>query len=249
MTAKFVTFPPSLDSETGRWLVSHYGVEFKESPHALPFVLVASRLYGQPKVPVLVQGKEVHSQPKPIFEYLEPQCSVGKRLAPAGEGAQDEIATAWRDYNVGLGTATAAWAYTYLLRQRNPTLGMITRGSPFYEVWFNFLAYPLVCWALRKGLGITPQVTEESLGKIRQCFERTDALLADGRKYLVGDRFSIVDLTFAVGAAPVVLPPQYGGGLPTFEQLPDVMRPFIAECQSRPTGKYALRVYQEHRHA
>ena len=35
-------------------------------------------------------------------------------------------------------------------------------------------------------------------------------MLADGRPFLLGDRFTAADLTFAALAAPVVLPPRYG---------------------------------------
>lgn len=248
MVATFVTFPPALDSETARWMLDHYAVEYTESPHALPFVVAAVKWYGQPGIPILADGDEVYSTPKGIFKALEARDSSAPRLTPRMQDAPEQVKKAFRDYNSDLGTATAIWAYDALLRQRQPTIDMITRGTPFYEDWFNVVGYPLIRWALRRGLHINPETTRAAPDKIRSYFDRAEALLADGRDYLLGDTFSIVDLTFAVAAAPVVLPPEYGGGLPKLAELPRALRPFVEECQARPGGEYVLRMYSQHRH-
>jgi glutathione S-transferase len=47
----------------------------------------------------------------------------------------------------------------------------------------------------------------------------------------VGDRLTLSDLAFAVAAAPVVLPPNYGGSIPSFEQLPSEIQAIVKEMR------------------
>ena len=76
-----------------------------------------------------------------------------------------------------------------------------------------------------------------------------DARLADGRKYLVGSRFSLSDMAFSEALSPLVLPDGYGGPLPTFAQMPAVLQSGVTEMQARPAGQFALRIYRDHRGA
>lgn len=83
--------------------------------------------------------------------------------------------------------------------------------------------------------------------RLRQrIFEMVSNQLADGRSYLVGDRFSAADLAFATLAAAVVLTPGYGVKLPALEQLPDRMANGIRQFQETLAGKFVLRLYQEY---
>jgi glutathione S-transferase len=63
----------------------------------------------------------------------------------------------------------------------------------------------------------------------------------------VGDRLSLSDLAFAVAAAPVVLPPNYGGPIPSFEQMPSEIQAIVKEMRARPAGVFALQIYQQQR--
>ena len=74
-----------------------------------------------------------------------------------------------------------------------------------------------------------------------------DALLADGRKYLVGDQFSAADLTLACMMAPLVLPRQYGITLPTIEELPAGMKDAVKEFQATLTGRFTLHLFATER--
>jgi glutathione S-transferase len=77
--------------------------------------------------------------------------------------------------------------------------------------------------------------------------QSVDARLADGRRYLVGDRFSLSDMAFANALAPLVLPPGYGGPLPSFAEMPPEVQSVVTEMQGHPAGQFALRIYRDHR--
>lgn len=242
-----VTFPPSIDSETSRWIIDHHGTRYEERRHALPFVALVCTWY-KAALPALKLNGRIVSGPRPISEHFDAAPTpVEQRLSLTGANAAAMTDHAWQRYNIDLGLATARWAYFYLLEQREPALSLVTEGAPTLELWFNRLAFPLVTWGLGKGLKLGPTQTREALSTIEAVFDEADRDLADGRRYLAGDRFSIADLTFAVAGAPVVLPPEYGGPLPRFEQLPDVMQPIVRQFAARPAGKHILRMYAEHR--
>ncbi|MFZ3325088.1 MAG: glutathione S-transferase C-terminal domain-containing protein [Methylocella sp.] len=123
----------------------------------------------------------------------------------------------------------------------------LTEGTPGFETLAVRLAYPLFAWFLRKVLGLAASVAEEAHGQIRTAVQNVDARLADGRQYLVGDRFSLSDMAFANALAPLVLPDVYARLLPPFAEMPPALRSVIAEIQSRPAGQFALRIYRDHR--
>jgi glutathione S-transferase len=64
----------------------------------------------------------------------------------------------------------------------------------------------------------------------------------------VGDALTLSDLAFAVAAAPVVLPPAYGGPMPPFAEMPAEIQAAVNEMRAHPAGALALRIYEEQRH-
>ncbi|MEW5299062.1 MAG: hypothetical protein WDW36_002111 [Sanguina aurantia] len=65
--------------------------------------------------------------------------------------------------------------------------------------------------------------------------------------YLVGDRFSAADLTFASLAAPVLFPPEYGAAMCDLKKLGPEFQTLVAELRATVAGQHALRMYQLHR--
>jgi glutathione S-transferase len=118
---------------------------------------------------------------------------------------------------------------------------------PRWEVVGLRATRPLAIAMLRRSLKIDPAGAERSRRKIDEVFTTVGGLLGDGRRYLVGDRFSVADLTFAALAAPVLLPPQYGVTLPPLESFASEPRQRIETWRGSPPGQFALRIYAEHR--
>ncbi len=114
---------------------------------------------------------------------------------------------------------------------------------------------PLVRASLRPGAavtsklvnrryGITEASAEEARRKILVAFDRLEAEIGPSG-YLVGDAFSIADLTAAALTTPFLRPPerQY---LPP-EEPPEPLRSFVRELAARPAGQWVLDVYRRHR--
>ena len=107
------------------------------------------------------------------------------------------------------------------------------------------LMFPLIRRRLVKDFAITPDTVEFAYGKLRAAGERFVAEGGRPGSYLVGDRFSVADLTLAAIAAPAVAPeqfpyPQPQRGDPRFARL----RGALAESGIE---AYALDMYARHR--
>jgi glutathione S-transferase len=100
--------------------------------------------------------------------------------------------------------------------------------------------------AIASGLGINAAGIERSRAKIEQTFARIAERLRDGRRYLMGDRFTVADLTFAALAAPVVLPEQPAVPMPPREMF-KAANPQIDAWRATPAGELVLRLYREDR--
>lgn len=92
---------------------------------------------------------------------------------------------------------------------------------------------------------------QDTSKQITEVYDRVDTLLSDGRQYLVGDKFSAADLTFAALSYPLVasvLPEMFKNRVPPpLESFPEKYREQVAIWMNSPAGKHAIRMYSEHR--
>lgn len=123
----------------------------------------------------------------------------------------------------------------------------LSEGTPEIEQKAVTRFYPVFAGLLKLLLRLNLQRAQTSVDTIRTIFDGVEARLKSGARSLVGDRLTISDLAFAVAAALVVLPGNYGGPIPAFEQMPGEIQAVVNEMRARPAGPFALRIYQEER--
>jgi glutathione S-transferase len=246
--ATLITFPPSLDSELSRFLLSHYRIPHQEQRHVIIFSSFYSIWHGSVRFPFLYSDSYALNTVRRIVDHFEPLCPAERKLLPPGDDPEAADAD-WAFFNGRLGSATSVFGYYHLLPHRQIMIQPLSGGAPQFEVSSVRWAYPVFAGLLRLLLRLTASHAEEALAEIRTVMRIVDERIADGRRYLAGERFSLSDMAFAVAAAPVVFPDNYGGGntLPPLSETPAELQNLVKEMRELPSGQLALRIYREHR--
>ncbi len=146
-----------------------------------------------------------------------------------------------------MGGSVRAWAYFNFLQARAAMLPVFLHAIPWYEKPLVHLTYGVLRDFLLTKLELNQRVAELALLDVKKFFATIEATLADGRPYLLGQQFTMCDLLFAVNAAPMLLPAEHQGALPSFENVPAEAQKVVTELRASPTGQYVLRIYREQR--
>jgi glutathione S-transferase len=244
-----VTIPISHYCEKARWALDRAGIEYEERAHLPALHRVAVRRAGGGlTAPVLrCPGGEVVGESSDIIVWADARVEPERRLIPKDPALAAEAWALADDFDERLGPATRLWVYHELLDRPEITAAPMTAGVPAWQRHTFRLTHRPIGVAVTKVLRITPESAVEAERTFRAVVDEVDARLADGRRYLVGDGFSIADLTFAALAAPLIAPPEYSVPLPSLEDVPPAMAATVREMRGRPAGVHALRMFRDER--
>jgi glutathione S-transferase len=244
MTPTLITISFSHYCEKARWALDRSGVAFSEHANLPLFSYLATYRATRTKtVPILVAGDTKLSDSTEIVAWCDGHAPG--TLIPAEPALREQALALEDDFDRQLGPATRRWGYAQLIDEPRvvPYLGS---RVPRWQALGLVVARPLAMKMIQRGLNVTPEGVARSLEKIEEAFAKITALLADGRRYLVGDRFTVADLTFASLAAPALLPDQLDVGLPPYEMFGDA-RAQIDAWRATPAGAFAQRMFREER--
>jgi glutathione S-transferase len=248
--ATFVTIPFSHYCEKARWALDHARVAYREEGHAPGLHRRATRKAGgRHTVPVLVTEGRVLDDSPLIVEYAHAQAPEDRKLFPANGTARDEVLAWQARFDRDLGPHLRRFGYFHLLPRRAVALKFMLVGIPPLERYVLRVSYPLLRAGMRRYMRIDEKNALASRNTLHRVFDAVSELLADGRKYLVGDRFTAADLTFAALAGPALLPPEAPFPIGAIDDLPEPLVTLHRELAASPAGTYALRLYREHRRA
>lgn len=165
---------------------------------------------------------------------------------------EEEVVKAMEDdLNNRLGAAVRTFAYSKLLNdQYFPELVKMATG-PECAAIENFI-FPymknMVGSALRKSLQITDESVALSKATIEEIFASASETL-EKRDYLVGNKFTAADLTFAALSSPMIRPPELKAFQGPDENLPQDAMAFFGELRKTRAGQHTLKMYREHRYS
>jgi glutathione S-transferase len=248
MTSEYrlITIPPSHYCEKARWALDRVKVAYREEGHPPLLHWRAVKAAGGVRtVPVLVTGDEVLTDSTDILQFLDATYTEAWRPYPMDSGLRVQCEELEDVFDTRLGPHTRRVAYFHLLPNRKLLTEAVSPGVGGVELATFKVVLPVVRWLMRRGMNITPVSAQRSLDRVRTVFESVAEKIADGRRFLVGDRFTAADLTFAALAAPVLLPRNYGSALPALDAVPGEFLALIEEFRSLPAGEFALRMYRD----
>jgi len=234
-------------NEKVRWALDH-----KRIPHVrrslLPgaHAIQAKRLTGEIETtPVLTLEGHAIGDSTRIIAALEERWPQSP-LYPEDE-AQRRRALELEDFfDEELGPHLRRAVYHELLPYPELTLPLFANGQRAPARLLLRVAYPLLRVGMRRSMRIYPEAAEASREKTAAAMDRLEAEIGPSG-YLVGDSFTVADLTAAALFYPIARPPEFP--YPSVTDPPEPSREFVDELAERPGGRWVADMYWRHRNA
>jgi glutathione S-transferase len=231
-------------NEKARWALDYKGI-----PHvrqaALPgrHAQLARGLTGEKTFPVLVLDDEAIGDSTRIIETLERRWPEPP-LYPSDPTQRRQALDLEDFFDEELGAHARLLALHCLLPDRDLMLGAFTPDLQGGRRGAARVIYPLIRRRVTAEFGIDERSVGLAEGKCRAACERFRAELGPSG-YLVGDGFTVADLTFAALIAPLVAPeqfpyPQPQRGHPRLDDVRDLL-------EEHGAGEWTRGIYARHR--
>ncbi|MBE9015762.1 glutathione S-transferase [Chroococcidiopsis sp. CCALA 051] len=244
---RLITIPVSHYCEKARWALERLNIPYIEERHVPPMHRLATSQAGGSSVPVLITEAGTFTDSTEILHYLDRIASVEAKLYPTDPQLRYEVEQLADLFDTQLGPSIRCWGYFYVFDNWQLMQRLWGEGTPPVERALFPIVFPIARSIARRIYNITAESAASSLDTIKSIFEMVNNRLADGRRYLVEDRFSAADLSFACFAAPILATPEYSVRLPGLRELPNQMAAVSQELQAIPAGAYAIRLFREER--
>jgi glutathione S-transferase len=233
--------------EKVRWAMDYLNIDYLEEDHAPPFHRQYTSRHQGTTVPVLVTHEQALVDSREIMHYLD-TLAVDKKLYPQDAELRQQAEILEELFDQKLGMAARNWGYYYAIQE--PLKVAIAWGinAPWNEKLKSMIIFPAIPRLLRQKYNVSEDSKKTALEDIRDIFTEVNQRLNSGQQYLVGDRLSSADITFAALASPVIRPEHHPFYNSQLSKVPTEMVAVIRELRETPAGELVMRMYREHRH-
>lgn len=235
--------------------ISHYNekvrwaLDLKRIPHVrrslLPGVhaIQARRLTGADTTPVLTLDGRSIGDSTAIIAALESRWPR-PALYPDDPEQRARALELEEFFDEELGPHIRRAVYHVLLDHPELVVPLFVNGQPPVARGLIRVAFPALKVAMRRALTINPEAAADSEAKAIAAMDRLEAELGPSG-YLVGDSFSVADLTAAALFYPVVRPATFP--YPAITEVPEQARDLLDSLAARPGGRWVATMYERHR--
>lgn len=240
---ELVTFGISHFCEKARWALDWYGIDYEEIswPPGLHQVFAKRCGAKGTTLPIVLDGDTVVQGSSLIIDWADQRTHGRSRRLTAANALEIEQRA---DDVIGIHVRRLAYAE---MLPRFPHLAkpaLFSNTSPSHRLLGNMM-WPVSRQVMMRMYDITPGAAAESRAKLEVELCWLDSMLADGRPYLTGDRFSRGDITVASLLAPFARPKE----MPTYHNMsvPDALVADSERWRDRPVMRWVIAQYQAHR--
>ncbi len=248
MAAALYVFAISHYCEKARWALDALGLEY-ELRHLAPgrHMEVAMELGAEgSSLPILELGDSVVQGSDAILDWADSE----RGGEPIRLGQAPDLVDAGRDLEQRLddflGVHVRRYYYSEALVDHPETvMPIFTRELAPAERATVEDNWGIVRKLMMAKMDLGPEQRLDSRRIVASELDWFDGLLSDGRRYLLGDRFSRADITGASLLAPLALPKEH----PTYGALavPPLAREDLDEWADRPALAWVREIYRSHR--
>jgi glutathione S-transferase len=248
---RLLTIPISHYCEKARWALDRAGLSYREERHVQGVHRIcARRAGGGATVPVLITEDRVIGESAQIVEWVDERLEPEDRLLFGDQAERAHALELCARFDGELGPKGRRLMYVHIFTAPpQMVLEYNNAGVPRWEDRAIRWGWPLAKRGVGRVLGVTPGVEVSDEAAVWREFDFVAEQVADGRPYLLGERFGAADLTFAALAAAVLVPTTYGTRLPQPDVLPAPIAQIVTRAREHPAGRFAQRVIDEQRRA
>ena len=232
-------------NEKARW-----GLDWKGVPHERqtylpgPHAPLITRLSGQAQTPVLVVDGTVVAGSGRILEELERRWP-DRPLFPADPALRARATAVCDEFDREVGVAARTVLFSEMIHEPGYICAVFSEGKPWLVQTLYRLTFPLARGMVARGNGLVdPKGVERAFEVTARALDRV-ARDTEATGYMVGDSFSVADLTCAALLAVLTTPPH-----------PDMQRPgpppervasLLARYEGHPAIAWVHDTYRRHR--
>lgn len=233
-------------NEKARWALDYKNVPHeRRAPTPMLHTAQALVMTGRPTLPILkLNGKNIGDSTR-IIEALEREFPEPP-LYPK-DGGERRRALELEDYfDEELGPNIRRWLFHQSLEEMKPAdfVEGAMGNAPGAVKTFMKTTSPVASRVLRLRYGISAESAQAAHQKVDVCFDRLEREIQPSG-YLVGQGFTVADLTAAALFFPLVRPPEaphrIEGG------LPPTVAAYRDQVATRDGFKWVEEIYREHR--
>ena len=240
--------------------VSHYvekvrwALDYKRVPHIrrslLPglHAVKAKRLTGDTSTaPVLTINGRSTGDSSRIIALIEERWPQPP-LYPKDPAQRRRAVELEEFFDEELGPHIRRAFYHELLPHPELVVPLFTQGRPRAARALLRTGFPILRVAMRRRFEISATAAANSRAKMVAAMDRLEREISPSG-YLVGDRFTVADLTAAALFYPVPRPARFPYAMVADADLPDSFREFVDSLARRPGGQWVAQIYRQHRGA
>ncbi len=232
-------------NEKARWGldwkgVSHERTTYLPGPHA-PLI---GRLSGQPQTPVLVIDGAVIGGSGAILAELERRWP-DRPLFPADPALRAKAAAICDELDREVGVAVRTVLFSEMIHEPTYLCSVFAEGKPWLVRTLYRATFPLARGMVAKGNGLVdPANVAHSFDVTARALDRV-ARDTEATGYVVGDAFTVADLTCAALLAILTAPPHPDMHRP--EPVPERVAALLARYERHPAIAWVNETYRRHR--